>query len=72
MARHIQVNRDWCPVIVPLVGPAQHFCRVIRNTHLWIRSLQPYIKDRRQQGINTRKHYRRKVSGHPETLFSAR
>jgi hypothetical protein len=23
MARHIQVNRDWCPVIVPLAGPAQ-------------------------------------------------
>ena len=21
MARHIQVNRDWCPVIVLLVGP---------------------------------------------------
>ena len=35
MARHIQVNRDWCPVIVPLVGPAQHCCQVIRNTHRW-------------------------------------
>jgi hypothetical protein len=23
MARHIQVNRDWCPAIVPLAGPAQ-------------------------------------------------
>src|SRR5210317_3859 len=23
MARHIQVNRDWCPVIVPFSGPAQ-------------------------------------------------
>lgn len=23
MARHIQVNRDWCPVIVPHSGPAQ-------------------------------------------------